>query len=178
MWQGRNKPVTTGWSGFANKKQSQGACTWPAGCTTWPGRQGQSRPTASPVSAAALRCQSSAPLVSNVHGLYSRPFCPGVGRGRPADAPAAAQFAEGEGAYASFYTVPPPLRRQLAGLHGALLLRAGCHPVHRATRQDGHYPLLFVLSLRFPEPTLKHLLKLLLLSRAAFVWLDLDFLDL
>lgn len=59
---------------------------------------------------------------------------------------------------------PPSLRHQLAGLHGALLLRAGCHPAHWADRQDGHYPLLFVLSLRFPETTLKHLLKLLLLS--------------
>lgn len=77
-----------------------------------------------------------------------------------------------------FCFVPPSLRHQLAGLHGALLLRAGCPPVHWAIRQDGHYPLLFTLSLGFPEPTPKHLLKLFLLSQAAFVWLDLDFLDL
>lgn len=74
--------------------------------------------------------------------------------------------------------VPPSLRHQLAVCHGALPLRARCHPVHWANRQDGHDPLLFVLSLRFPETTLKHLLKLFVLSRAAFVWLDLYFLDL
>lgn len=66
---------------------------------------------------------------------------------------------------------PSLLRHQLASLHGALLLRAGCHPAHWADRQDGHYPLLFVLSLRFPETTLKHLLKLLLLSRPGCICL-------
>lgn len=90
-----------------------------------------------------------------------------LGWGQAADAPAAVRLQRACRVKAPQHLLciaPPSRRRQLAGFHGALLLRAGCHPVHWADRQDGHYPLLFVLSLRFPETTPKHLLKLLLLS--------------